>query len=458
MSERGSGGSLDVTTGVIWKQLVRLCLPVFFSSFFQQAYSLVNTYVIGRFASTTALGGIQATQSLVDLVVGFSVGMGTGCAIICGQQFGARQDERLGVSVRTAMTLALVGGIVLSALGLVFVRPMLELMGTPAELMGEALDFSRIYFGALVFSLVFNTGSAVQRSVGDTRTPSLIVAASCVVNVICDIIFIVFFHLEALGAGISTAISLFSGAAMTVWRLSRVEVPWRLDPRHLGIDPHTCSVMVKTGIPLGLQSSAYSISNIIIQSSVNSFGASTVTAWGLSGRIDGMVWMITEALGVSVTTFSAQNFGAHDYARVRRGLRSSLALTCLIVGLASGLVVAFAAPLSRFFVADQEICDISVYTIYFIAPFYVLFSCMDNISGTIRGCGESLRPMLITMVGTCLFRVVWLFTVVPAWHDLGTVLVVDPITWALTTVAFVIYYRHGHWLRHAEDHAAAALE
>ena len=245
---------------------------------------------------------------------------------------------------------------------------------------------------------------------------------------------------------------------MTVWRLSRVEGPWRLDLRHLGIDPHTCSVMVKTGIPLGLQSSAYSISNIIIQSSVNSFGASTVTAWGLSGRIDGMVWMITEALGVSVTTFSAQNFGAHDYARVRRGLRSSLALTCLIVGLASGLVVAFAAPLSRFFVADQEICDISVYTIYFIAPFYVLFSCMDNISGTIRGCGESLRPMLITMVGTCLFRVVWLFTVVPAWHDLGTVLVVYPITWALTTVAFVIYYRHGHWLRHAEDHAAAALE
>ncbi len=458
MARKSSGGSLDVTTGVIWKQLLRLCLPVFFSSFFQQAYSLVNTYVIGQYATTTALGGIQATQSLVDLVVGFSVGVGTGCAIICGQQFGAGQTERLGTSVHTAMTLSLVGGIGLSLLGLVFVQPMLELMGTPAALMDEALDFSRVYFGAFVFSLVFNMGSAVQRAVGDTRSPSLIVAVTCLINVVCDVIFIVFLHLEALGAGISTAISLFSGAAITVWRLTRVDGPWRLDLRRLGIDAHTCKVMIKTGIPLGLQSSAYSISNIIIQSAVNSFGASTVIAWGLSGRIDNMVWMITDALGVSVTTFSAQNFGAHDYDRVRRGLRVSFALTCVIVGLASGAVVAFAGPLARFFVADDEICEITVYTIYFIAPFYVLFSCMDNISGTIRGCGESLRPMLITMVGTCLFRVIWLFVVVPMRHDLGTVLVVYPITYVLTTAAFVLYYRYGHWLRHAEGHAAAVLE
>lgn len=457
MSSNTGSTTLDVTTGTIWKQLLRLCVPVFFSSFFQQAYALVNTYVVSRFASEAALGGIQSTASLVDLVVGFSVGIGTGCAIICGQQFGAHQEDRLATSVRTAMTLALVGGIGFSVLGVIFVEPMLDLMGTPRELRAEAVAFARMYFLAMVFSIVFNMGSAIQRALGDTRTPSIIVAASCGVNIALDLLFVAVLHMGARGAGIATGLSLLFGALVTTWRLASVDETWRLDLAHLGIDPHTCKVMILTGVPLGLQSSAYSISNIIIQSTVNSFGPETVIAWGLSSRIDGVIWMLEQALAVSVTTFAAQNFGAHDYGRMRRGLRSAFALATVIIGGTSAVLVLNAGMFASIFSSNPEVLRLTVLMIWFIGPFYLVFAIMDAISGTIRGTGESLRPMLITMTGTCLLRVVWLFLWVPTHHTLEAVLFCYPMTYVVTLVAFVLYYRHGHWVNHAEDNKARAL-
>ena len=258
MAIRGKSGSLDVTEGVIWKQLLLLCVPVFFSSFFQEAYSLVNTFVVGQFAGKAALGGIQATAPLVDLAVGFSVGMGTGFAVVCSQYFGAHDEERLSASVHTAMTIALVGGIAVSVLGSLLAGPILRLMGTPADLMGESLAFVRIYFGAMVFSIVYNTGSAVQRSVGDTRSPSIIVASTCVVNIVLDAVFVIGFHMEAAGAGLATALSLAWGCVVTLVRLTHVDGPWRLDLRRLRIDPGICRVMLRTGLPLGLQASCYS--------------------------------------------------------------------------------------------------------------------------------------------------------------------------------------------------------
>lgn len=457
MASSSGSTTLDVTSGTIWKQLLQLCIPVFFSSFFQQAYALVNTYVVSRFASEAALGGIQATTSLVDLVVGFSVGIGTGCGIICGQQFGTHQDERLATSVRTAMVIALVGGVVFSALGVTFAEPILVLMDTPADLMAEAVAFARTYFAAMVFSIVFNMGSAIQRSVGDTRTPSVIVAASCGVNIAFDLVLVAGLRLGAFGAGLSTAISLLFGAAATTWRLASVRESWRLDLSRLSIDPRICKVMILTGIPLGLQSSAYSISNIIIQSTVNSFGSETVIAWGLSNRIEGVVWMIEAALTVAVTTFAAQNFGAHDYDRMRRGLRTSFGLAVVIVGGVTAGLLVLAGPVVSVFSTNPEVLRLAILMMWFVEPFTVVFAIMDAIAGTIRGSGESLRPMIITMTGVCLLRVVWLLTWVPSHHTIEMVLLCYPVTYVITLVAYIVYYRHGHWLTHAETNKERAL-
>ena len=457
MMERGKAGSLDVTRGVIWKQLLMLCVPVFFSSFFQEAYSLINTFVVGQFAGKAALGGIQATSPLVDLAVGFSVGMGTGFAVVCSQYFGAHDDERLTASVHTAMTIALVGGLAVSVLGSLFAGPILTLMGTPADLMAESLAFVRLYFGAMVFSIVYNTGSAVQRSVGDTRSPSIIVASTCVVNIVLDLTFVAGFHMEATGAGLATALSLVWGCAVTLVRLTHVEGPWKLDLRRLGIDPGICRVMIRTGLPLGLQASCYSVSNIITQSTINSFGSTVVTAFGLCGRIDAIIWMVSEALGVAVTTFSAQNFGARDYARMRRGLKTAMCLTALVIGSLSVVLLANVRAIAGFFIDDAQIADLTAQVMWYVGPFYVVYSLYDNIGGTIRGAGESLRPMLIVLTGSCLLRIVWQLAVVPLDHTLHMAMLSYPITWITTGVAFIFYYRFGHWLDHAKDHKAANL-
>lgn len=454
MAMRKGDGSIDVTEGVIWRQLLALCVPIFFSSFFQQAYALINTYIVGQFGGKIALGGIQSTLSLSELAVGFCVGLGAGCAVITGQFFGQRDDERLSRSVHTAMTLALLIGICISVLGVIFLPTILALMGTPEELMWEAVAYSRCYFGAMVFSLLLNMGTALLRSVGDTRAPALIIASGCVFNVIFDLIFVAVFKMEALGCGIATALTIAINASMVLLRLMRARGPWRLDPRRLGIDRRICKSMLATGLPLGVQSSLYSISNIIVQSTVNSFGADAVTGWGLAARLDGIVWMVTEALGVAVTTFSAQNFGARNYDRMRKGYHTSLLITVTLVGGMALFLIAFVDPLARFFIDDQAVVSYTSTMIHFIAPFYLFYSIVDNTSGAIRGSGESLRPMLLTVVGTVIFRVAWLLVVVPLHHTLQTMLLVYPVTWILTASLFVAYHHFGHWLRHAEDRRA----
>lgn len=457
MARREASGAIDVTQGVIWQELLQLCLPIFFSSFFQQAYALINTFVVGRFAGKAALGGIQATMALMDLAIGFCVGVGSGCAVISGQFFGAHDDERLGRSVHTAVALALIAGIACSVGGLLLIEPILNVMGTPPDLMGEALAYGRCYFGAMVFSLVLNMGSALLRAVGDSRSPSVIVAISCVINVALDLVLVAGLHLEALGCGIATAISIACGAAMTLWKLTHVEGPWQVHLSRIAIDPTICRRMLVTGIPLGVQSAVYSVSNLIAQSSINSFGSDAVAAWGLSGRIDGIVWMVSEALGIAVTTFSAQNFGARNYDRMKRSLRVSLAITALLIGGLAAVLLAFVNPISHFFIDDEGVCSVTSLVVHFLAPFYVCYSIGSNISGSIRGSGESFRPMLITIVGTCVFRVIWLLTFVPAHHTMEMVLLSYPVTWILTALLFVVYYLKGHWLQHGREKEAATL-
>lgn len=453
MARSGNSGSIDVTQGVIWRQLLSLCVPIFFASFFQQSYALINTFIVGQFGGKLALGGIQATMSLSELAVGFSVGLGAGCAVITGQFFGSHDDERLSRSIHTAMTIALVMGLGISILGVIFIPQVLVLMETPQDLMWEAVSYSRCYFGAMVFALLLNMGTALLRAVGDTRAPALIIASGCVINVALDLVLVAGMGLEALGCGIATAATLCINCCCVVWRLMRAKGAWRLDLRKLGIDRRIARSMISCGLPLAVQASVYSVSNIIMQSTVNTFGVDAVTGWGLSGRLDAIVWMVTEALGVAITTFSAQNFGARNYERMRQGYHTSLVITVCLVGSMSAFLVVFVEPLARLFIQDAAVTAYTARMVHFIAPFYLFYSIVDNISGVIRGSGESFRPMLLTILGTCVFRVIWLLVVVPLHHTVETMLLVYPVTWILTAALFVAYHHFGHWLTHAERRA-----
>lgn len=221
--------AVDVTEGVIWKQLFTLCIPIFFSSFFQQAYTLINTFVVGQFGGKDALGGIQATTCLTELVVGFCVGLGAGCAVCAGQFFGQKDDERLSRAVHTAMTLSLLIGLCVTAFGVIFIPDILRLMGTPEELLHDSILYSRCYLGAMTFTLMMNMGVALLRAVGDTRGPALITAVSCIVNIALDLVFVVWLRLEALGCGIATALAIANSCMLILHRMHKAEGAWRLE-------------------------------------------------------------------------------------------------------------------------------------------------------------------------------------------------------------------------------------
>ena len=450
MAERRVAGTLDVTRGTIWRQLITLCVPVFLASFFQQAYAFVDAWVVGQWAGKAALGGIQSTAALIDLAVGFAVGVSSGCAVICGQFFGAGDDRRLSTSVHTAMAISVVGGVAFTIAGLLLLEPLLSVMGTPPDLLPDAMSYGRAYFSGMFCSIVFNMGSAVLRAVGDTFTPSLLVALAGVVNILLDLLFVAKFGMGARGAGIATAVSIAVGAVAVVVHLMRLQGPCRLELRRVAIDQEIGLSMVSTGLPLGIQSSAYSISNVVMQATINSFGSEVVTAWGIAGRVDSIIWMGAEALGVAVTTFSAQNYGAGNMRRVKRGMWVSLLIAVVLVGLSSITVMLLTNPISHVFINDDSLASIATMINCRVAPFYVFFAIMNNISGTVRGTGESFWPMVITLVGTCALRIAWLVGVVPIRHTLEMTLFAFPLTWIATLVIFVLYYRSGSWERAAE--------
>ena len=254
---------------------------------------------------------------------------------------------------------------------------------------------------------------------------------------------------KALGCGIAVALTICSNATMIVLRMMRAPGAWRLSLSKLGIDRGICKSMISCGLPLGFQSAAYSISNVLIQVSVNSFGADVTTAWGLSGRLDGIIWMVTEALGVSITTFSAQNFGARNYERMRKGYHTSLVLSFMLIGGLSAVLLVFSGPLSRLFVDDASISAYTTTIIHFIAPFYAIFSIIENASGSIRGAGVSLQPMILTIFGTVVLRVIWVFAIMPFDPSLELLLLVYPVTWLITATMFTIYHHSGNWLGRA---------
>ena len=440
-------GARDVTHGVIWRHIVALALPVLVQNLFQQLYLLTDAFVVGQFAGKDALGGIQAATALCDLTLQVCFGICAGCAVVVGQLFGARKDERLTRAVHVAYALALIMGVIATVVGVLGIEPLLRLMGTPDELMGQALGYSRLYFATMVAWLLENMGAAILRSVGDARTPSAIIALACLVNMVLDLIFVAGFGMEAFGAQLATSIAVIVSAALMTWRMMRARGSWRLRPERIRLEGGLAREMLVCGVPLGLQMGAFPLSNTLVQSAINVHGADAVAAWGLAGRLTSILWLVIDAVAVALTAFSAQNYGARRYDRMRSGLRVSLAGMLVVVGVAATVITLLARRLSLAFIDDAAVAAICEPMIAYVAPFFLFYGVSEVISGTIRGAGQSVGPMAITLLGTCLFRILWVLFVVPISPALRTVVASYPISYVLTALAFVVYLRHGGWLR-----------
>lgn len=447
MKKKELTASNQITEGVIWKQLLFFFFPILFGTFFQQLYNTTDAVIVGNFVGKEALasvGGPAAT--IINLLVGFFVGLSSGATVIISHHYGAGDERRVSDAVHTSVALAIAGGAVMMAIGLLISRAALEAMNTPADIMSHSLIYMRIYFLGVIPSMIYNMASGILRAIGDSKRPLYFLVASCFINIALDLFFVVTLRMGVAGVAVATILSQTISALMAMTALLRASGSYRLNVKKIRFHRQLLLNIIRIGIPAGLQSAMYSISNLLIQASINSFGTDTVAAWTAYSKVDSIFWMIMGAYGVSITTFAGQNFGAGKYDRIKKSVRVCLGLSALTSILLSFIVLRFGGAFLLLFTRDANVIAICKGMMRVIAPAYITYICIEVLSGACRGCGDSFTPTLLTCFGVCILRIVWIFTAVPVWNSVATVAFSYPLTWTITSLLFIIYYKRGKWL------------
>ena len=418
----------QITEGVIWKQLLLFFFPIVFGTFFQQIYNTADTIVVGRFVGKQALAAVGGSASqIANLIVGFFVGLSSGAAVVISQFYGAKDKKNLSKALLTVV-------------GIFLTRPALLLMKTPADVVEDSAVYLHIYFGGMVFNLVYNMGAAILRAVGDSKRPLYVLIITCVLNIILDLLFVVAFGMGVTGVAVATVTSqVISALIVTVMLLKTREI-YVLKINQIRFDRRMLFSVLRIGIPAGLESVMYNISNIVIQVFVNNLGTDTVAAWGTLGKIDAIFWMVINAFAISITTFVGQNFGAGKYHRMRKSVS-----VCMIMSMVSSAVMiilmySFAPWIYRLFTTDSAVIVHGVHMSRFLLPSYFIYVIIGILSGALRGTGKVLVPMLLTCGGVCSLRILWLFTAGQMYPGINTIMLSYPVSWSITAVLFIVYY------------------
>jgi len=430
-----------MTEGVIWKQILAFFFPILIGTFFQQLYNTTDAVMVGQFAGKDALSCVSGSAGqITSFVVGFYTGLSTGATVIIARFYGAKDEKGLQHAIHTAYAFAVLGGVLIGIAGIVLSPQILECMNTPAELMDQSVLFLRIYFGSIIFVFVYNMGSAILRAAGDARRPLFYLILCCLLNILLDFVFVFFMKMSVAGAGIATFISqAVSAVLVTRVLLLRTDV-LKLRIENIGFHWETLRKILKIGLPTGIQSSMYSISNIIIQAALNRFGVDTVAAWGAFGKIDALVWMVYAAFGMALTTFAGQNYGARKWERIGKSVRLSLVMSFVSISMLSALILLFGRNLMSIFINDANVISIGLRMMGVISPAYCLFAFIEIFSAVLQAEGDVLIPALLTFGGTCLFRIIWVLFLVPG-GTLEQIIFCYPMTWATCAVLFIFYYR-----------------
>ena len=431
----------QITEGVIWKQLLIFFFPILVGTLFQQLYNTADAVVVGRFVGTQALAAVGgSTGQITNLIVNFFVALASGATVIIARYYGAKKRQDLNDTLHTAIALSIVGGILTTAVGIVLAPLLLDMMKTPDDVMSDSVAYLRIYFGGILFVFIYNVGSAIPRAVGDSKRPLYFLIVCCFINIFLDILFVVGFHLGVAGAAIATVISQVVSAILILLALIRSSDIYLLEPKKIRFHRYLLFSIITIGLPTGIQSIMYNISNILIQTSQNSLGTDTMAAYTAFGKIDAIYWMISGAFSVSIITFIGQNFGAGKYDRMKRSVKVCLLLDFTASLLTSALLLFGGEYLLRLFTADPEVIQIGMEIIRVIAPSYVLFIFIEILSSALRAMGNVLMPMIMTCTGVCVLRILWIFLAVPHWPGVRTILMSYPISWGLTAALFIVYY------------------
>lgn len=432
--------TIDMTTGPFTKKLFAFAIPVVLMGILQLLYNTADTVVVGRFAGTQALAAVGATGSLIQLILNVFMGLSTGSGVVQGMNIGAKDEKKMSDCTHTAMSLSLICGVIVSILGISLCRNLLVLMKAPEDVLDLATLYLRIYFLGAPVSLVYNYGASLLRALGDTKRPLYVLLFSGVVNIVLNIILVVPFKLGVVGVAVATITSQLISACFIVRFLMKLDNACKLEVKKLKIHKDQLKQILKIGLPAGVSGALFSISNVIIQSNVNSFGSSAMAGIAAGSNYDGYIFLCVNAFTQATTSFTSQNIGAKKYDNVAKIFRSCLLIASIIAIVMSAIGYIFSEQIVGMFSKDSEVIKIGTQRLMQVIPFFMFCALQDMAAGEIRSMGKSFSPMLISIIGSCVLRVCWVLFALPLNHTLVMLYWAYPLSWFATFVGQITLY------------------
>ena len=435
-----------MTSGSIWKTILLFSLPLIFGNILQQTYNTIDSMIVGNYVGSHALAAVGSSTHLINLLISFSQGIAVGCGVLVSQSMGGSNQKNMRLAVHTSLALAVAFGLLISIMGYIFAPWLLEKMDTPAEVMGESIAYLRVFSFGLVFNIIYNMEAGILNAVGNSKRSLLYLGIASFTNVVLDFLLIKRFGMGVKGAAIATNISQALSALLALLFLIRVPDIYKVHLSRIRIHKDMALNILKVGVPTAIQNTVISLSNVIMQSSVNVFGALPMAGFGAFVKIDGFNILPVLSLSMAITTFVGQNYGAGQIERIKKGMWTTLAMTVFYTIISGTLLYNFAPKLIGLFTKDVRVIEAGVLASRFFCPFYFLLAIMHSLAGTVRGTGKTIPPMIILILSLCIFRIVAAKFVIPHYNTIENVYRLYPISWIIGVILMAAYTMKSDWL------------
>ncbi len=435
-----------MTEGNIWKLLIIFSIPLILGNLLQQMYNTADSIIVGNFVGSNGLAAVGSGTALINLIIAFSQGSAVGAGVIVSQNLGARDKQKTKLAVHTAMCIAIILGVILSAIGVIFSRDLLIWMKTPKSVLKDSVLYLQIYCGGLIFNVIYNMATGILNAAGNSKRPLIYLAIASVTNIILDLVFIKALKWGVKGAAIATDISQALSCVLAVGYLLRVNSDYKLIVKELKIHGNTAKQIIRVGLPTAIQNMVISFSNVLVQSSVNSYGATAMAGYAAYLKIDGFNILPVLSISMAVTTFTGQNVGAKKPDRIKKGMWNALIMGVVYTVIIGVVILLTSHTVLGLFTKDNEVITYGQLAMKYFCPFYFLLGILNILAGTVRGAGKGVPPMLILLFSMCIFRILWIKIALPFYSTIDGVFILYPISWFVGMVLMIIYTKFGKWL------------
>ena len=447
---KNNKNTLLMTQGNIWKLLITFSIPLIIGNLLQQMYNTADSIIVGNFVGSNGLAAVGSGTALINLIIAFAQGASVGAGVVVSQYIGADKKDKIKISVHTSICISIILGLILSLLGIFASPSLLIMMKTPKVVLKSSILYLQIYCGGFIFNVIYNMATGILNAAGNSKKPLVYLAIASFTNIILDLLFIKIFKLGVMGAAIATDISQAISCILAIGYLLKVKSDYKLYIKDLKINKETAVKIIKIGLPTAIQNMVISFSNVLVQSSVNAYGATAMAGYAAYLKIDGFNILPVLSISMAVTTFTGQNVGANRLDRVKKGMYSSLIMVLVYTVFIGAALLIFSHQVLGLFTHSAQVIMYGQLAMKYFCPYYFLLGILNVLAGTVRGAGKGIPPMIILLFSMCIFRILWIKIALPFYSSIDGVFILYPISWLVGAILMILYTKFGKWLPHKQ--------